>query len=486
LDSAREHHRLSQREEIKALLDATGGVFVQGGPGVGKSTFAEWLPSQYPGKVVMMAPTNRAAANLKGWTIHSFVGGDSSTLEMGRPGLLRDLAAADVVVIDEASMLTEYLMRCLLTLKRAKPSLKVVVMGDWDQLRGVEQLAVPCDYSEHPSLKEICAYNLVVLTKQYRTDDPKQIEVLDRFRRGDKVDMTAYYSSEGSCKRAVAWTNYGVELVNAQQMAAHKPADALHVPEDVASGAPEAWLYVGLPVAGAKTIKLRREDDVPPAETEVDAQRRSKRLYNQQTGIVTAVDPEARTFTVEYDYEKDYHYGREFTWSVDEFSTCFSVAYCVTVHKAQGQTWAEDFAIYEWERMDRHLLYTAVSRATHSRHVHLGTLPEADHEAQRRAWRLDNAIRSRLASYRASDTKEGRPVCDLTPTDVRAMLDASGNNCPTCGCRLALFKSTKDASSDRNLWVLDRRNWKTGGHTRGNVCIKCLGCNDTHEHEEAE
>jgi hypothetical protein len=477
----------AQREEIKALLDATGGVCVRGGPGVGKSFFAEWLRKQYPGngRVVMVAPTHRAAANLKGRTIHAFVGGNGADQQMGRPGLLRQLAACDVVVVDEASMLTEYLMRSLLTLKRAKPSLKVVVMGDWDQLKGVEQLAVPCDYSQHASLKEICACNLVVLTKQYRTDDPKQIEVLDRIRCGEQADMTDYYNiSEGSsCERGVAWSNYAVELVNALHMMAQKPSDALHIPEDAASGAPEAWLYVGLPVAGAQTMKLRQEDDVPPAETEEDAERRRWRLYNQQTGVVTAVDADARTFTVKYDYHKDFHFGREFTWSVDEFSACFTVAYCITVHKAQGQTWDEAYAIYEWERMNRRLLYTATSRATHSRHVHLGTLPEADHTTQRRNWQLDNAIRARLAAYRASDKKEGRPVCDLEPADVRSMLDACGNACPTCGCRMALFKSAKDA---RDLWVLDRRNWKTGGHTRDNVVVKCQACNDTHDHEEAE
>jgi predicted GIY-YIG superfamily endonuclease len=42
----------------------------------------------------------------------------------------------------------------------------------------------------------------------------------------------------------------------------------------------------------------------------------------------------------------------------------FDLAYCITVHKAQGSTFNFEFSIYEYSRFDKKLLYTAMSRST--------------------------------------------------------------------------------------------------------------------------
>jgi hypothetical protein len=41
------------------------------------------------------------------------------------------------------------------------------------------------------------------------------------------------------------------------------------------------------------------------------------------------------------------------------------------VHKAQGETIPEDFTIFDWERMDTNIRYTALSRAKNHSKYHL-------------------------------------------------------------------------------------------------------------------
>ena len=49
---------------------------------------------------------------------------------------------------------------------------------------------------------------------------------------------------------------------------------------------------------------------------------------------------------------------------IHEFQRMFYVAYAITIHKCQGETYNEPYTIHEWERLDRRLKYVALSRAT--------------------------------------------------------------------------------------------------------------------------
>ena len=61
--------------------------------------------------------------------------------------------------------------------------------------------------------------------------------------------------------------------------------------------------------------------------------------------------------------------GREFDWGT--FSDCFIPSFCVTAHKCQGADIDEPYNIYDVEKMDKKLLYTALSRTTKFEYIHL-------------------------------------------------------------------------------------------------------------------
>ena len=49
----------------------------------------------------------------------------------------------------------------------------------------------------------------------------------------------------------------------------------------------------------------------------------------------------------------------------------FYPAYCITVHKAQGETFKHEFTIHEWNKMDGTMKYVAMSRGTCKKNVNI-------------------------------------------------------------------------------------------------------------------
>ena len=61
--------------------------------------------------------------------------------------------------------------------------------------------------------------------------------------------------------------------------------------------------------------------------------------------------------------------GQEF--DLCTFSKCFIPSFCITVHKCQGADIKEPYNVFDVEKMDKKLLYTALSRTTKYKYVHL-------------------------------------------------------------------------------------------------------------------
>ena len=49
---------------------------------------------------------------------------------------------------------------------------------------------------------------------------------------------------------------------------------------------------------------------------------------------------------------------------IKDFQNIFYVAYFITIHSSQGETFNEDYTIYDWDKLDKHLRYIALTSAT--------------------------------------------------------------------------------------------------------------------------
>lgn len=154
--------------EQQAVIDAAmrgQSVFVTGRAGTGKSTLLARLMRELPGKVVVCAPTGVAALNVGGQTIHSLFGlrvGVQDVAKIARY-MSREtrevLAAVDTVIIDEVSMVSADLLDAIdrslrLAKKRSRTPFggaQIVMFGDPYQLAPVPPRSTDerAFYTEH-------------------------------------------------------------------------------------------------------------------------------------------------------------------------------------------------------------------------------------------------------------------------------------------------------------------------------------------------
>jgi len=152
---------------------------VYGGPGVGKSYTIEELVRQATAQkltVQVTATTGKAASLVNGQTLHSYFGmrmqvNESADQEEDAMKASDPTAEvfADILVVDEASMLGRHEVNALTKMTRYFNC--VVLVGDTDQLPPVK--------SKKPNLFGI---NYITLTKQHRMKNPAMTKLVNDIR----------------------------------------------------------------------------------------------------------------------------------------------------------------------------------------------------------------------------------------------------------------------------------------------------------------
>ena len=108
-------------------------VFI-GRRGTGKSQLIRDIKDELDknGKLYKcLAPTNLAALNIKGSTIHKFVSKIKKMDSIYKLNL-------DYIFIDEISMVHEIFYKFFMMLKKIKPTIKFIIAGDFNQLEPVQ------------------------------------------------------------------------------------------------------------------------------------------------------------------------------------------------------------------------------------------------------------------------------------------------------------------------------------------------------------
>jgi hypothetical protein len=335
-------------EDIYNLLMKNKGLLLQASAGNGKTYTAKMIASKLGDRVKIIAPTNKAALNIGGSTIHRF-------LEMNADGYIKPNKIKfindkyDVVIIDEISMISKELWRRLCLLKQELPHIIFLLLGDEKQIPPVEEETIQ-DYFNHPAVKYLCNYNKNILNVRKRYDETlyNLLEDVDNININDKV---AYPPLETT--RNICYFNKTRIRVNKMWNDKLRGADAVFIPkynnenDDHAKQSQDMYIYNGLPVIAMRT-KFDKEEGLMFA--------------NSETFEVCDVGD---NYISMYNERPDENGAKElyvYNCPIEDFNKYFLMNYCSTTHKCQGETIVENFTIYDWNAMDTKLRYTALSR----------------------------------------------------------------------------------------------------------------------------
>ncbi len=201
-------------EKVKKLLEEKN-ILLTGGGGVGKSYLTTELISSLrreAKQVVVLGSTGVSAVNVNGHTIHSFFcfGISNNLQEMKKNDkytkqrvkeLNKILYAADLLVIDEISMVSSDLMEMILyRLKSGSFDGRLLFVGDFFQLPPVKSRVQKDDslFANREFAFESDAWDyfepyIVELTRTKRTQDEEFFHILSRIRRGELDNEVGNY-----------------------------------------------------------------------------------------------------------------------------------------------------------------------------------------------------------------------------------------------------------------------------------------------------
>ena len=405
-------HRVSRQSKIElderqkeAVSEAVkhGVLILTGGPGTGKTTTINAMVRYFEAEgleILLAAPTGRAAKRMteatgcQARTIHRMLelsGGPESA--GGRASFMKnedDPLEADVIIIDEMSMVDLYLMQALL--KAVVPGTRLILVGDVNQLPSVGPGSVLQD------LIRSKAFPVVRLTKIFRQAAESDIIVnAHKINRGERIvldnksrdffflqrqdpnvilrvvlalvqeKLPRYVNAQPSDIQVLTPMRkgaLGVENLNRVLQRYLNPAapDKPELPFGHGSaGGEDGENQKGVLRTGDKVMQIRNNYQL---EWEVRnrygiAVDRGLGVFNGDMGIVRGINSFAEEVTVEFDEGRMVSYPYK---QLDELE----LAYAVTVHKSQGSEYpAVVIPLLAGPRplMNRNLLYTAVTRA---------------------------------------------------------------------------------------------------------------------------
>ncbi|MBI5141134.1 MAG: ATP-dependent RecD-like DNA helicase [Nitrospirae bacterium] len=370
----RNHIMLATNQKQAVIASLTSKVMViTGNPGCGKSTIVRCIvdiAGRRGFRVLLAAPTGRAAKRLselsgkEAKTIHR-------TLEFKNMRFLRDQdnpLDADLIVVDEASMIDIILMYSLV--KAVPPGASLILVGDVDQLPSVGPGNVLRDIIESGSVP------VSTLNEIFRQAQDSMIVVnAHRINRGEKplinnaVSRDFFFIDAEEPEKVV---DEVVSLVT-KRLPAHFRVNAVR---DIQVLCPMHRGIVGVGSLNSRLQEVLNPPARPPARPNGAQVSRGGRIYrvgdkvmqmvnnydkdvfNGDIGIIRSFDFEEAAARIDFD-------GTIVEYEFSELDD-LALAYACSVHKAQGSEYPVvviPIHTQHYVMLQRNLVYTALTRA---------------------------------------------------------------------------------------------------------------------------
>ena len=376
----------------KAVIESIkhGLLILTGGPGTGKTTTINTMIQFFESEgmsILLAAPTGRAAKRMteatgyEAQTIHRLLEVNGNPEEESTGGFLRNREnplEADVIIIDEMSMVDLNLMHALLS--AVVQGTRLILVGDVDQLPSVGPGSV---------LKDILSserFHVVTLTKIFRQAGESDIIMnAHKINAGEPVELNKKSRDFFFVKCDEADTIIGGIIALIQRKL---PQYVQAHPNEIQVMTPTRKGLLGVERMNVILQKYLNPADEKKTEREINGRLfregdkvmqiknnyqleweictrfgltvdKGMGVFNGDMGVISEINEYKETVEVEYDEGRKVKYGFDM---VDELE----LAYAITVHKSQGSEYpAVILPLLPGPKLlyNRNLLYTAVTRA---------------------------------------------------------------------------------------------------------------------------
>lgn len=376
----------------KAVIESIkhGLLILTGGPGTGKTTTINTMIQFFESEglsILLAAPTGRAAKRMteatgyEAQTIHRLLEVNGNPEEESTGGFLRNREnplEADVIIIDEMSMVDLNLMHALLS--AVVQGTRLILVGDVDQLPSVGPGSV---------LKDIISserFHVVTLTKIFRQAGESDIIMnAHKINAGEPVELNKKSRDFFFVKCDEADTIIGGIIALIQRKL---PQYVQAHPNEIQVMTPTRKGLLGVERMNVILQKYLNPADEKKTEREINGRLfregdkvmqiknnyqleweictrfgltvdKGMGVFNGDMGVISEINEYKETVEVEYDEGRKVKYGFDM---VDELE----LAYAITVHKSQGSEYpAVILPLLPGPKLlyNRNLLYTAVTRA---------------------------------------------------------------------------------------------------------------------------
>lgn len=370
----------TQKDAIKTALEEKL-MIITGGPGTGKTTLIKAIISIAHNlrlKYVLAAPTGRAAKRMEestgkeASTIHRLLGYKSYIDEMVLDFNEENPLDADLVIIDEVSMVDIYLMNNLL--KAVKEKAILVFVGDADQLPSVGAGNILNDMIDSGLIATI-KLDIIFrqgqgsnITKNAHLINKGQMPVLNEADK-DFFFIQTRNDHETLSKVVDLVTNrlpnhYGLNSLEDIQVLTPTRrgicgVDSINIKLQENLNPPQfnkAEIKIG-DVIFRDNDKVMQTKNNYEIELKADFMAPIKGVFNGDIGYIRSIYPNTRTLEINYDDKiAKYSYSQ-----IKELSH----SYATTIHKSQGSEFPVvviPMASAPYMLLTRNILYTAITR----------------------------------------------------------------------------------------------------------------------------
>ena len=382
---------------LNAIESGNDNIFLTGKAGTGKTTLIRYFKENTNKKVVILAPTGVSAINIGGQTIHSFFkfGINVTPVSVKKissgGGIYKSI---DTIIIDEISMVRADLLDCVDRFMRLNGKdknapfggVQVIAVGDLFQLPPVVtsyEEDMFTSYYKSPYFFDSkvfidAGFRLLELSKIYRQDDKKFIDILEGVRSGNIKDshldlLNKRHIEEDNIDPSI-YNDY-IFLVTTNAM-----ADAINIgklnqletSKIVFKGKKSGMFERNLPTnedlilkEGARIMMLNNDHE--------------GRWVNGDLGTITRIDDKKEEIYVRLENGSEY-LVQKYKWEMIKFSYDkdfdsidtdvvgtfnqfpIRLAWAITIHKGQGKTYNNVIVDFGRGTFTHGQAYVALSR----------------------------------------------------------------------------------------------------------------------------